>query len=125
MIKIFNFQIFWLLILGLNFALRKIANASSPTIQLTKDEEFFVFNTYSTFKNVTLKFKLDEEFSEVKHDGRKIPSVMSMKENKLILNQKDGEKTIETVRTFTKDECLTQISVDGVLRCTRWFKLVS
>lgn len=98
-----------------------MACSTTPTVQLLKEGDYYTFNTISTFKNVVLKFKLGEEFNEEKPDGRQIPSIMTMEDNKLILIQRDGDKTIKTIREFTKDECVTYIYIGGVLKCTRWF----
>lgn len=46
--------------------LRKMGNTVSPTIHLEKNGDEFSYHTVSTFKSTVIKFKLGEEFDEVK-----------------------------------------------------------
>lgn len=57
---------------GVNFALRQIASRTKPSQVVSVDADGTItFKTLSTFKNVEVKFKLDEEFEQVTIDDRK------------------------------------------------------
>lgn len=88
--------------------MRKMGNSVSPTVELVKDGDDYSFNTTSTFKNTTIKFKLGEEFDEETLDGRKVKSTMTLDGNTLTQDQK-GDKAHKIVREFT-DSDLTAVS---------------
>ncbi|CAG2181389.1 unnamed protein product, partial [Oppiella nova] len=48
--------------LGVNFMLRKLANSTSPTLEITRNGDEFVFKTVSTVKTSTMTFTLGKEF---------------------------------------------------------------
>lgn len=57
---------------GVNFALRQIASRTKPSQVVSVDADGTItFKTLSTFKNIEVKFKLDEEFEQVTIDDRK------------------------------------------------------
>ncbi|CAG2181359.1 unnamed protein product, partial [Oppiella nova] len=43
---------------GVNFMLRKLANSTSPTLEITRNGDEFVFKTVSTVKTSTMTFTL-------------------------------------------------------------------
>lgn len=83
--------------------LRKMANTVSPVVELVKEGDEYSFNTTSTFKSNTIKFKLGEEFDEETLDGRKVKSIITLDGNKLIQEQK-GDKPHQIIREFTDNE---------------------
>lgn len=85
--------------------LRKMGNTVSPTIELTKEGDEYTLNTVSTFKTISIKFKLGEEFDEETLDGRKVKSIMTLDGNKLIQEQK-GDKAHKIIREFTPTELI-------------------
>lgn len=110
--------------LGVGFVTRKMGNTISPTVQLIKEGDEYVFNTTSTFKNTTIKFKPGEEFDEETVDGRKVKSVCTFEgEDKLIHEQK-GEKPTTIVREFTADK-LNAVMTIGDIICKRIYKVVA
>ena len=84
----------------------------------------YTFSTLSTFKNIIIKFKLGEEFEETTPDGRKVQCTFTFEDNKLIQVQKGPKHTVNIVREYTDKTCVTYISINGVLICTRWFEIV-
>lgn len=46
--------------------LRKMGNTVTPTIHLEKNGDEYSYHTVSTFKTTVIKFKLGEEFDEVR-----------------------------------------------------------
>lgn len=109
--------------LGVGLIMRKMGNSLSPTVELIKDGDEYTFNTTSTFKNTTIKFKVGEEFDEDTVDGRKVKSVCTFEgEDKLIHEQK-GEKPTTIVREFTADT-MNAIMTIGDVVCKRLYKAV-
>lgn len=107
---------------GVGMVLRKLGNSISPTVELVKNGDEYTFNTLSTFKNTTIKFKLGEEFDEETVDGRMVKSVCTFDGNKLIHEQK-GEKPTTIVREFTATD-LTATMTAGNAKCVRYYKAV-
>jgi hypothetical protein len=82
---------------------RKMGNAVSPVIELTKNGDEFTLTSQSTFKNTSITFKLGEEFQEETPDGRLVKTTITQEGNKLVQVQK-GEKETTIVREFSEDE---------------------
>lgn len=100
-----------------------MASNVTSTVQLVKEgENSYSFNTVSTFKNQSLKFKLGEEFEEETMDGRKVQSVVTFEGNKMIQQQK-GDKAVRIEREFNDDELVAKC-ICGDVVATRWFKAV-
>ncbi|GAB0091175.1 fatty acid-binding protein [Sergentomyia squamirostris] len=112
--------------LGVGMVLRKMGNTVSPTVELVKNGDEYTFNTTSTFKSTTIKFKLGEEFEEETVDGRKVKSVCTLDgPNKLIHDQK-GEKPTIIIREFTDTDITVTMTAGegGAVKCVRYYKVV-
>uniref|UniRef100_A0A1Q3F8S3 Fatty acid-binding protein, muscle n=1 Tax=Culex tarsalis TaxID=7177 RepID=A0A1Q3F8S3_CULTA len=106
--------------LGVGMVLRKLGNSINPTVELVKEGDEYTFNTMSTFKNTTIKFKLGEEFDEETVDGRKVKSVCTFEgDNKLVHEQK-GDKPTTIIREFTATD-LTATMTAGSAKCVRHY----
>lgn len=88
---------------GVGMVTRKMGNAVSPVVELTKADDKYTLTSNSTFKNTSTAFKLGEEFDEETPDGRKVKSVIVQEGNKLVHTQK-GDKTTTIVREFLPDQ---------------------
>jgi fatty acid-binding protein 7 len=108
--------------LGVGLVVRKMGNAASPVIELTKSGDEYTLTSQSTFKNTTTLFKLGEEFEEETPDGRKVKAVITQDGNKLIHIQK-GEKETTIIREFSEDEVKMTLTVDDIV-CTRIYKAI-
>ncbi|XP_063926986.1 fatty acid-binding protein, adipocyte isoform X2 [Zophobas morio] len=110
--------------LGVGLVTRKMGNAVSPVVDLTKDGEEYTLSSSSTFKNVILKFKPGVEFDQETPDGRKVKATITVDGNTLHEIQKDPGSGKETVidRTFTDDEVKMVMSVEGIT-ATRIYKI--
>ena len=53
---------------GVNFVKRNLAKRVTPVVTITKDGDYYVFKTETTVKNTEIKFKLNEEFEEMRAD---------------------------------------------------------
>ncbi|XP_075884389.1 fatty acid-binding protein, adipocyte-like [Nelusetta ayraudi] len=81
--------------LGVNLALRKMGIAAKPDLVVSvNDSGVITVKSQSTFKNIDVTFKLDEEFDETTADGRKTKTVFTLDNGKLVQLQKwDGKET--------------------------------
>lgn len=102
--------------------LRKMGNTVSPTVDLVKDGDEYTFNTVSTFKSSSIKFKLGEEFDEETLDGRKVKSIITLDGNKLIQEQK-GDKPHTIIREFTDTDLTATMTLNNIT-CKRVYKAV-
>jgi len=109
--------------LGVNFALRKMANLAKPTTHILLEGDTYILQTKSTVKNTEIKFKLGEEFDEKTADGRTVKTTCSLEEdNKLIQSQKGDVDSVLT-RVVDDDTLTLTCEADGVV-CTRVYKRI-
>lgn len=107
---------------GVGMVLRKMGNTVSPTVDLVKDGDEYTFNTVSTFKSTSIKFKLGEEFDEETLDGRKVKSNITLDGNKLVQEQK-GDKPHTIIREFTDTDLTVTMTLNNIT-CKRVYKAV-
>ncbi|XP_065201206.1 fatty acid-binding protein, muscle [Planococcus citri] len=110
--------------IGVGLITRKVGQTVKPVVELKQEEDGkLTLSSKSTFKNVSITFNLDEEFPEETLDGRKVKSVITLEDNKLIQVQKNGkESTI--IREFTPEEVKMTLKVDDIV-CTRVYKVLN
>jgi len=108
--------------IGVGLVLRKMGNTVSPTVELVKEGDEYTFNTTSTFKSSSIKFKEGEEFDEETLDGRKVKSVITFDGNKMIQDQK-GDKPHQIIREFGADDLTATMTLNNIT-CTRYYKAV-
>lgn len=104
---------------GVGWVLRKLALATTPTILLEKDGDWYKFITESTFKTTILRFKLNEEFDDVKPDESVIKTTMTVEGNKLIQTQKT-DKPSTVVREFSETECIMTATYGDVVAVRKY-----
>jgi fatty acid-binding protein 3 len=109
--------------LGVGLLTRKMGNAVSPVIELTKNGEEYTLTSNSTFKNSAITFQLNKEFDEETPDGRQVKSLITQDGNKLIHVQK-GDKETKIIREFKPDEVVMTLTVDDIV-CKRVYKAES
>lgn len=109
--------------LGVGLLTRKMGNAVSPVIELTKNGDEYTLTSNSTFKNSAITFKLNKEFDEETPDGRHVKSLITQEGNKLIHVQK-GDKETKIIREFKPDEVVMTLTVDDIV-CKRVYKAES
>jgi fatty acid-binding protein 3 len=104
--------------IGVGLVMRKMAGAATPVQDIKVNGDEYEIKTTTTFKTTEVKFKLGEEFEEVRGDGSKCKSVASLDGNKLMQVQKDGNKETQITREFSGNELKMVMKVDDV-ECTR------
>jgi len=107
---------------GVNYVTRKIA-ATLKTNYVISDEKDGTYNLRleSTFKNVDMKFKLNEEFDETTSDGRKCKTTMILEGKTLTQDQKGDVPSIITREITDNDSLVCICTANGVV-CTRVYK---
>jgi len=112
--------------LGVGMVMRKMANAATPVVTVTKEEdETYNIKQVTTFKTTEIKFKLGEEFDETTADGRVVKSTITLDGNTLKHKQvgdvakKEKDSTMD--REFTDTHMNMFCKVDDIT-CTRKYK---
>ncbi|KAJ0173165.1 hypothetical protein K1T71_011341 [Dendrolimus kikuchii] len=106
---------------------RKTAIAVSPVSILTRDDDgVYTFTMSTTFKTVTVNFKLNEEFIEERADGVKVKSVIVADGDDLIQTQiEDNGRKSTHVRHFTPDVLTVTTTAEGWQeKCIRIYEKV-
>ncbi|CAG2053875.1 unnamed protein product [Timema podura] len=106
--------------LGVGLVTRKMGNALSPVIELTEAGGVYTFKTSTTFRSTEITAKLGVEFDEETADGRKVKSLLTLENNKLVHVQK-GEKDTTLIREFSPEQVKATMTVDDIV-CTRIYK---
>ncbi|XP_047238708.1 fatty acid-binding protein, heart [Girardinichthys multiradiatus] len=107
--------------LGVGFATRKVGNLTKPTTIISVDGDKVTVKTQSTIKNTELSFKLGEEFDETTADDRKVKSLVTLKDGKLVHVQKwDGKET--TLAREVDGNKLTLTLTFGEAVCRRHYE---
>lgn len=109
--------------LGVNFFLVQIGNSVQPTVELKKlSNNKYKLITESTFQNTVITFALGKEFDEQTVDGRRVKSVITLEDNKLVQKQ-GGTPPSTIIREFTENEMTAIMTVYDVV-ATRKYRVV-
>ncbi|XP_044141002.1 fatty acid-binding protein, heart-like [Bufo gargarizans] len=108
--------------LGVGFATRQIANVTKPTTIICLEGDYIVLRTQSAFKNTEVKFKLNEEFDETTADDRKVKSVVTLKDGKLIHVQKWDGKETTLLREVDGDKLVLTLTLGDVVSTRHYEK---
>jgi len=110
--------------LGVGLVTRKMANAATPVVDVKVNGDEYEIKTVTTFKTTDIKFKLGQEFDEVRGDGATCKSVMTLEGDTLVQVQKDsGDKESTIRRKFTGNQMEAIMTVSDVV-CTRVYEKV-
>uniref|UniRef100_A0A8C5EJZ8 Cellular retinoic acid-binding protein 1 n=2 Tax=Gouania willdenowi TaxID=441366 RepID=A0A8C5EJZ8_GOUWI len=107
--------------LGVGFATRKVALVTKPTTIIEVDGDKVTVKTQSTLKNTELSFKLGEEFDETTADDRKVKSVITIVEGKMVHVQKWDGKETSLVREVNGNCLLLTLQIGDTV-CTRHYE---
>ncbi|KAG8005181.1 Fatty acid-binding protein, partial [Nibea albiflora] len=79
---------------GVSYPVRKLGAMTKPTTIISVEGDTVTVKTQSTVKNTELSFKLGEEFDETTADDRKVKSIVTVDDGKMVHIQKwDGKET--------------------------------
>ncbi|GAB1598403.1 sodium/calcium exchanger regulatory protein 1-like [Argonauta hians] len=112
---------------GVGFATRKIVSKLSSSMDIEVDDTGkWTLNIFSTFKNIHLQFKLDEEFEEVTGDSRHMKTTFTLEDGSLKQQQiaaKEGGVDSIITRKIQSDGTMiaTYEAVGKDVICTRIF----
>ncbi|KAM4550151.1 fatty acid-binding protein, heart [Fundulus diaphanus] len=101
--------------LGVGFATRKVGNLTKPTTIISVDGDMVTVKTQSTIKNTELSFKLGEEFDETTADDRKVKSLVTIKDGKLVHVQKWDDKETTLVREVVENKLTLTLTIGNVI----------
>jgi len=111
--------------LGVGMVMRKMANAATPVVTITKDGDTYHYKQATTFKTTEMKFKLGEEFEETTGDGRLVKSTITLEgdtlKHKQVGDASKKEKDSTMDRTFTDTHMNMVCTVDDIV-CKRNYK---
>ncbi|XP_022054362.1 fatty acid-binding protein, heart [Acanthochromis polyacanthus] len=107
--------------LGVGFATRKIGGVTKPTTIISVDGDTVTVKTQSTIKNTEINFKLGEEFDETTADDRKVKSMVTVENGKLVHIQKWDGKETSLVREVSGNNLTLTLTLGDVV-CTRHYE---
>ncbi|CAK1590178.1 unnamed protein product [Parnassius mnemosyne] len=117
----------YLIFIGVGYIARKAALTLHPTHCLTLNENgTYTFSLNSRLVNSSVTFRPGVEFDEVKPDGVKVKSVITIEDNKMIHIQKEENgRTSRHVREFFPDKMISTTTAEGLDKVVkRYFKAV-
>jgi len=107
--------------LGVGFATRKVGNLTKPTTIISVEGEKVTVKTQSAIKNTELSFTLGEEFDETTADDRKVKSVVTIADGKMVHVQKWDGKETSLVREVNGNALTLTLTIGDVV-CTRRYE---
>ncbi|XP_007547686.1 fatty acid-binding protein, heart [Poecilia latipinna] len=108
--------------LGVGFATRKIGNMTKPTTIISVDGDTVTVKTQSSIKNTELSFKVGEEFDETTADDRKVKSLVTVEDGKLVHVQKWDGKETSLVREVDGNKLTLTLKIGDVVCMRRYEK---
>uniref|UniRef100_A0A3Q1GU70 Cellular retinoic acid-binding protein 1 n=1 Tax=Acanthochromis polyacanthus TaxID=80966 RepID=A0A3Q1GU70_9TELE len=106
---------------SVGFATRKIGGVTKPTTIISVDGDTVTVKTQSTIKNTEINFKLGEEFDETTADDRKVKSMVTVENGKLVHIQKWDGKETSLVREVSGNNLTLTLTLGDVV-CTRHYE---
>jgi len=103
--------------LGVGLLTRKVALSAKPTVEISKNGDDWILKTIS-IKTTELKFKIGEEFEEVKADGSKGKSTFTIDGDKLLQVSDNNGKAYHTTREVEDGKLKVTVKAGAVV-CTR------
>uniref|UniRef100_M3ZLA0 Cellular retinoic acid-binding protein 1 n=2 Tax=Xiphophorus maculatus TaxID=8083 RepID=M3ZLA0_XIPMA len=107
--------------LGVGFATRKIGNMTKPTTIISVEGDTVTVKTQSSIKNTELSFKIGKDFDETTADDRKVKSLVTIEDGKLVHVQKWDGKETSLVREVDGNKLTLTLKIGDVV-CTRRYE---
>ncbi|XP_014363193.2 fatty acid-binding protein, heart [Papilio machaon] len=117
----------YLIFIGVGYIARKAALTLRPTHCLTLNENgTYTFSFNSRLVNSSVTFALGIEFDEVKPDGVKVKSVITIEGNKMIhIQREENGRTSKHIREFFHDKMIATTTAEGLDKIVkRYFEAV-
>ncbi|XP_068584598.1 fatty acid-binding protein, heart [Cebidichthys violaceus] len=108
--------------LGVGFATRQVGNMTKPTTIISVDGDKVTVKTQSSLKNTEVSFKLGEEFDETTADDRKVKSLVTVDDGKLVHVQKWDGKETSLVRSVNGNALTLTLTMDDVVSTRHYVK---
>ncbi|XP_046880682.1 retinoid-binding protein 7 [Hypomesus transpacificus] len=117
-----NFEAY-MVALGIDFATRKIASVLKPQKVIEQNGDSFTIKTFTTFKNLTISFKIGEEFEDVTKgmDNRTCKTIVNWENDKLVCVQKGEKKNRGWTHWIEGDQLYLEITCEDKT-CRQIFK---
>lgn len=106
--------------LNVGFVSRKLGNSVTPVVEVTLDGDEYTLTTSSLLKTLVIKFKLGQEFDELRADGVQVKSTITLDGNVMTHIMK-GEPKSTIIREFNGNEMKATFTANNVV-CTRVYK---
>ncbi|XP_008321563.1 fatty acid binding protein 4b [Cynoglossus semilaevis] len=102
--------------IGVGFATRQMGNVVKPNLVISVDDAGVItMRSESSFKNVEIKFKIDEEFDETTADGRETKTTITFENGKLVQKQTWDGKTTVLEREIQDGKLTAKCIMDNVV----------
>ncbi|XP_059184797.1 retinoid-binding protein 7 [Centropristis striata] len=113
----------YMIALGIDFATRKIASLLKPQKVIKQDGDCFIIQTFSTFRNYEISFKIGEEAEEVTKglDNRTCQTVVNWEGDKLVCVQRGKKKNRTWTHWIEGDQLHLEITCEDQV-CKQIFK---
>jgi len=108
--------------IGVGMAKRALARAATPTVDYSMNGDEMTVTT-TGMRDTSITFKIGVEKDEETADGRKVKSVFSVEDGKLVQRESWDGKVATISREVDSNGMLVTITLDGVV-CTRKYTRV-
>ena len=108
--------------IGVSMVTRKLAETSTPTVEIAQDDGGKWRIKTIAFKNSEITFRLGEEFEETRLDGAVVKSVVNREGDRLV-QKHFGEKEV-TITYAIDGDTLKMVHESGSVVTIRVFKRV-
>jgi len=108
--------------LGVGMVMRKMANATKPSVTFTLEGATYTMKTSSSLKTFEVQFEIGKTLKETTMDGRECETTFTLDGNVLTQVQTPSKGKVCTfIRTFTDTDMVLVCECDGV-KSTRTYK---
>ncbi|XP_042262651.1 retinoid-binding protein 7 [Thunnus albacares] len=113
----------YMVVLGIDFATRKIAAMLKPQKVIKQEGDCFTIRTLTSFKNYECSFKIGEEYHEVTQgmDNRSCQTVVNWQNDKLVCVQKGEKKNRGWTHWIEGDELHLELTCEDQV-CKQVYK---
>jgi len=107
--------------LNIGMTWRKLASSSKPTVTITNEDDQWSLKTSTLLKSSEIKFKIGEEFTEHRIDGKDVKCMCHIEGDKLVQKQFDEKECLIT-RWVENDTMITQCVINNITSTRKYKK---